>query len=402
LIGSGSAVAWNRSARLSRKHQVLLAAVLVALAGMGGGAWVFFVRPVDVQIAGPVSDVAVEVFGLGTVEARVTSRVGFKVAGVLADIRADIGDRVAKGTTLAQLDDREQRARVAKMKATKEQAEANLERAKASLERAQANYANAKNINERRQELLKSNITSVEAAQTAKTAEATALAEINVVKGDILVAKASINDAEAQNRQESVTLDFHTLVAPYDAAVTGRLKELGSSLQSSEPVFTLVDPKSIWVLSYIDESKSGEIKVGDPARIVLRSMPGKPFHGRVARIQPEGDRVNEERKVEVAFDRLPDTLHIGEQAEVNINTVRLAQAILVPEPAIEALRNNRGTLWTVEDGRLQRHDVTFGHRLLDGRYEVTGGIPANAVVVTQLQNGLRVGRAANVIERPLP
>jgi HlyD family secretion protein len=403
MIGSGAAVVVrNKSTRFPRPWRIRLAAAFVALVAMAGGAWGLFVRPVDVQISHPAHDVAVEVFGLGTVEARVTSRIGFKVAGVLADIRADIGDHVAKGTILAQLDDREQRARLAKMKATKQQADANLERAKASLERSQANYANAKDINDRRQELLKTHITSIEAAQTAKTAEAIALAEVGVAKGDILVAKAAINDAEAQNRQESVTLDFHSLAAPYDAVVTGRLKELGSSLSAGEPVFTLIDPLSIWVLSYIDESKSGEIKVGDPARIVLRSIPGQPFQGRVARIQPEGDRVNEERKVEVAFDRSPATLHIGEQAEVFITTVRLAQAILVPEPAIEALRNNRGAVWTVENGRLQRRDVTLGHRLLDGRYEVTGGIPANAAVVTQPQSELRVGRAANVAERPLP
>ncbi len=54
---------------------------------------------------------AVQVFGLGTVEARVTSKIGFKVAGVLVDLRADVGDRVAKGAVLARLDDREQRRR---------------------------------------------------------------------------------------------------------------------------------------------------------------------------------------------------------------------------------------------------------------------------------------------------
>ena len=33
-------------------------------------------------------------------------------------------------------------------------------------------------------------------------------------------------------------------------------------------------------------------------------------------------------------------------------------------------------MWTVEDGRLAQHEVTLGHRLLDGRYEITGGVPA--------------------------
>ena len=111
------------------------------------------------------------------------------------------------------------------------------------------------------------------------------------------VAKAAISDAKAQQQQEAATFDFHTLAAPYDAMVIARQKELGSALAAGEPVFTLIDPKSVWVLAYIDESKAGEIRVGEPAEIVLRSLPGQRFQGRVARIEPESDRVNEERRV---------------------------------------------------------------------------------------------------------
>jgi HlyD family secretion protein len=40
--------------------------------------------------------------------------------------------------------------------------------------------------------------------------------------------------------------------------------------------------------------------------------------------------------------------------------------------------------------------VTLGHRLLDGRYEITSGVPAGAKVVTQLRSGMRIGRAAKI------
>ena len=145
------------------RYRMLVVAVIVAVVGAAGAAaWVLFFRPVNVQISQLERDVPVEVFGLGTVEARVTSKVGFKVSGVLVDLRADVGDRVAKGAMLARLDDREQRARVARTKAAIEQANANLQRATASVEKAEANYANAKNISERRQKLVESNTASVE------------------------------------------------------------------------------------------------------------------------------------------------------------------------------------------------------------------------------------------------
>jgi HlyD family secretion protein len=377
--------------------RILLLAIAIAIgAGLLVGAWGMFLRPVKVEAAGVQQNVAVQVFGLGTVEARVTSKVGFKVSGVLVDLRTDIGDRVPKGAVLARLDDREQSAQVARAKAAIEQAEANLQRAKASVDKAQANYANTKSINERRQTLLQSNNTSLETAQTAQAGEDAARGDLNLANSDVLVAEANISDAKAQQQQQSTLLDFHTLTAPYDAMVTARLKELGSALGTGEPVFTLIDPKSVWVLAYIDESKAGDIKVGQPAEIILRSRPSQRLSGRVARIQPESDRVNEERRIEVAFDPMPENFNLGEQAEVYVTTVRLPHALLVPEAAIEGLGKNRGTVWTVEDGHLQRREVTLGHRLLDGRYAITSGVPDAGVVIAQLRSGMRVGRAAKV------
>jgi HlyD family secretion protein len=380
----------------SRRRLIWAAALAILVVAAGFGAWARFFSPVKVTVARPAADVAVQVFGLGTVEARVTSQVGFKIAGLLVDLRADVGDRVAKGAVLARLDDREQKAQVARAQAAVEQAESNLQKSVAGVAKASATYNNNKRINERLQRLVKTNAASVEAADNAQAAEDAARADLNLANSDVLVAKAAIDDAKAQQQLQTATLDFHTLTAPYDAMVTARQKELGSALTAGQPVFTLVDPTTIWVLAYIDESKAGEIKVGEPAQIVLRSHANVRLQGRVARIEPESDRVNEERKVEVAFDQIPADVNIGEQAEVYITTVHLPRALLVPEAAIVGLEKNGGTVWTVENGRLEKRQVTFGHRLLDGRYEIAGGVPEGAAVVAQLRSGLRVGRAATI------
>ena len=152
-------------------RRVLFITLLFAVVtSAGAGAWTLFFRPINVQVSRAEHNVSVQVFGLGTVEARVTSKVGFKVSGVMVDLRADVGDRVAKGTVLARLDDREQRARVARAEAAAEQTQANLQKAMASVDKAKANYANAKSINTRRQTLLQSNSASVEQADAAKAA----------------------------------------------------------------------------------------------------------------------------------------------------------------------------------------------------------------------------------------
>jgi HlyD family secretion protein len=44
--------------------------------------------------------------------------------------------------------------------------------------------------------------------------------------------------------------------------------------------------------------------------------------------------------------------------------------------------------------------VHLGHRLLDGRYEITGGVPEGVYVVSAIRSGLRVGRSAVVTSGP--
>ncbi len=385
----------RRSLAVRRRGKFAVLVVFVCLTALGGTlGWNGFVRPVPVPVASQAADVPVQVFGLGTVEARVASQIGFKVAGVLIDLRAEVGDRVQKGAVLAKLDDREQSAQVARANAAVQQAEASLQRATASVAKAQANYANAKNINERRQKLVETNIASVETAQNSQAVQDAASADLSVASGDMALAKASISDAKAQLALQTATLDFHSLTAPYDALVIARLKELGSALSASQSVFSLIDPGSIWVLAYIDESKAGEIRVGEPAEIVLRSRPNQRLKGTVARIEPESDRVNEERRVEVAFDAIPAEVNLGEQAEVYITTVRLPKALLVPEAAISNLTRTQGAVWTVEDGRLAQRQVQLGHRLLDGQYEITGGLPEGAKVANAVDSKFRIGRSA--------
>ena len=150
------------------RQRLLLIAIALALVFAGGvAAWTLILRPINVQVSQVERGVSVQVFGLGTVEARVTSKIGFKVSGVLVDLRADVGDHVAEIAILARLDDREQRARTARAGAAVQQAEANLEKANASVQKARANYDNAKRISERRQALVESKTTSVETAETA-------------------------------------------------------------------------------------------------------------------------------------------------------------------------------------------------------------------------------------------
>lgn len=245
---------------------------------------------------------AAGIYGIGTIEARVQSAIGFEVAGTVVELTADQGDRVVKGQVVARLADGEQRAVVA-------QAEAALAQARARLERARAVREQKQSVDSRRQALERKGTVSIEAAEDAR-------AGADIAAADVAVAQADIEASRALLERERQKLAKFTLTAPFDGMVVKRDRELGAAVVAGVAVFTVVDPATVWVRAYVDEARAGRLAVGQTARVVLRSLPGRDFPGRVARIDIEADRVSEERVVHVAFDAIPHPFHLGEQAEV--------------------------------------------------------------------------------------
>ena len=382
---------------LMSKRARLLSLGLLPLAAAGLAYAFVSLRPIEVSVTPVAENVPVRVFGLGTVEARVLSRIGFEVGAAITELNADHGDVVTKGQVLARLHATQQEAKVARAKAAVLSAEVAVKKADANTAKARAILAQRLEVNKRRQELVARQATSTQAAEEAQRDEDVAKAELLVAESDIEVAKAQITDARAQFAYEKAILEQHTLLAPFDALVVDRQKELGAVIKAGDPIFTLVAVGSIWALAYIDKSRAGAIKEGQPAEVRLRSLPNQVFQARVVRVGIESDRVSEERRVYVKCEQCPVRFHLGEQVEVLITVATLSKARLVPEAAVTGFDGARGKVWSVENGRLKRRLVSFGYRTEDSRLEVRDGLPQDADVVSLVSPSLQEGRRARAI-----
>lgn len=372
-------------------------AVLFLLVLVG---WFFVTnRPVRVQVAHMEQGVPVKVFGLGTVEARILSKVGFEVGAALRELRADHGDLVKKGAVLAKLHSKEQEAKVEKARAGVLSARAGLIEVQANVSKARAVLAQKLASNMRKQALVSRGTISEETAEEAQRDEDIARADLAVALSAVDVARARLADAEAQHDFERTILDHHTLKAPFDAMIVERHKELGDVVNPGEAIFTLVDPESIWALAYVDEARAGPLKVGQRAEVRLRSLPQNTFPARIVRIGIESDRVSEERRVYVKCGQCPEKFHLGEQAEILITVATLERATLVTEAAVDGFDGYRGRIWAVRDGTLHRYSVTFGHRTADARLEIVEGLPEGAQAVTKVNPAMREGRRAWISDR---
>jgi HlyD family secretion protein len=355
-------------------------------------------RAVAVQVAQVEHDVPVRVFGLGTVEARIVSRVGFEVGATLTELMADHGDRVSKGQVLAHLGAGEQEAKVAKARAALSIAEVNIGRAAANLERTIAVLAQKEAVNARRQTLIGRDVITPQAVEEAVRDEAVARADVSVARSEVEIVKAQLVDARAQLEFEETMLRHRTLKAPFDAIVIERLKEPGSVIKAGDSIFTLVAVGTYWGLAFVDEARAGFIAEGQRVDARLRSRPQESFTGRVARIGLESDRVTEERRIFIKGDNPPTQVFLGEQVEFWITVATLPNALLVPETAVSGYDGRQGTVWTLEDGRLQRRRVGIRHRTEDARLEIVEGLTKGARVVSKLDPRLKEGRAARLAE----
>ncbi|WP_104494090.1 efflux RND transporter periplasmic adaptor subunit [Paracoccus denitrificans] len=373
---------------------------LLLTAAVAAGFLFFTERPLTVAIVQPEHDVALRIYGLGTVEARILSRVGFEVGAALTSLAADAGESVAKGQELAILHSAEQEARVARAGAAVTANEANLAKATAAVMRAHAVLAEREAANRRQQGLVQRDIASVQRAEEAQRDEDVARADLAVAEADVAVIRAQSLDAAAALRQEEALLAHHRLVAPYDALIVARHAEPGTVVKAGDAIFTLIDPATVWIQAYVDEERAGQLAPGQPGTIRLRSQPSAEFHGTIIRIGLESDRVNEERRVWLTCADCPAEMFLGEQAEVRILTGTRASALMVPEVAITGFDGHRGTVWTVQDGRLARIGLTFGARDDRGRVEVAGGLPEGAAIVTSPPRGAAEGRRAHLSEAP--
>ncbi len=354
-------------------------------------------RTISLSVAEVEKNVAVRVFGLGTVEARVISKVGFEVGAALTELHADQGDSVKKGDVLARLHPAEQEAKVAMARASVKSAEAGLGKAGSALERAHVLLTQRQSTNRRQKELASRKVISDQVAEEAQRDEEVAAADAAVARSEVEVARMQLEGAMAQLQFDETLLAHHVLTAPFDALVVDRLQELGAVVRAGDPIFTLVAAETVWARAHVDESRAGMIEVGQSAEVRLRSLPQQVFKARVARIDIESDRVSEERRVYVKCEQCPATFHLGEQAEVFITVANLNEALLVPENDVRSFDGTKGEVWTIENGRLTRRVLTFRYRTEDSRLEVVDGLPEGATVALGVPATAQEGRSVRAV-----
>lgn len=342
--------------------------------------------PVRVTLA-PVQseEIRPALFGVGTVEARYSYKIGPTVAGRVKRIEVQVGDRVTAGQLLGEMDPVDLDDRIRSQQAM-------IKRSDAALVDARARQQYAAGQGRRYDELLTIGATSEELAAGKRQELTVAEAGLASAREERVRAGAELAALQAQRRNLQ-------LVAPVSGLVAQREVEPGTTVIAGQSVLEVIDHTSLWINVRFDQLHAAGIVSGLPAQIELRSRKGHPLKGRVSRLEPKADLVTEETLAKVVFDQLPAQLPpVGELAEVTIDLPALPAAVVIPNAAVHRMDNRVG-VWRITDGKLQFAQVKLGVADLDGRVQVLEGLTAGDQVVVYSEKALTSGSRVHVVSQ---
>jgi len=318
-------------------------------------------------------DLSAQVYGNGTVEAKVVVGISSKITGKVIQLYADQGDHVKKGQLLAKLENDDFIQQQAQSEAEVSRADATLNVEMANLKKSKANLELAENNVRRYRDLVGKNLVSKQEAEQYENS-------YQVAEEEVARSAAAVESARMGQKANRAGLGVakskvaDTLIyAPQDGVIISRDLEKGATVTPGMSIFRLADPQTVWVKTNVDESQLKGVTVGKNAAITLRSMPGEQLPGQVVRVGRESDRVTEELEVDVAFTPMLKDFRLGEQADVHIITEGKKGVLSIPSAALVSKGKSRG-VFLVEKGRLKFREITIGIEDLQNFTEVLAGL----------------------------
>lgn len=256
-------------------------------------------------------DVVETVTATGTLESVNQVDVGTQVTGIVSKLNADYNSIVKKGEIIAEIDKTTLQSELTS-------ADATLESAQTSLKYAETNYNRDKKLHNEKL------ISDYEFETTQK---------------DYLVAKASLEKAQADRVRAAKNLSYAEVYAPMDGIVVSREVEVGQTVVASMNVanlFTIADLDNMRVIANVDEADIGNVKEGQTATFTVDAYPNDVFSGTVTqvRISPTTTSNVVTYEVLISADNPDHKLIPGLTANVTINVLEEKGVMMIPVKAL--------------------------------------------------------------------
>ncbi|HYM69708.1 MAG TPA: HlyD family efflux transporter periplasmic adaptor subunit [bacterium] len=166
--------------------------------------------------------------------------------------------------------------------------------ARADLAAARANLMQVQ-IQRRAVEAAQANVARAQAALGNAESGYTVVAQQRQL---LAAAEAALAQARANLAYVGLVAGHNTIVAPRDGVIQTKNVEEGEVVPAGAALYTLINPTDLWGRVYVREDQIGLVKIGQPTRTTIDTLPGDVFTGRVTQVNdgPEFTTVNVQTK----------------------------------------------------------------------------------------------------------
>jgi RND family efflux transporter MFP subunit len=325
---------------------------------------------------------------VGSLRAKEQVDVSPKIQGRIVQIGVDTGQAVARGALLASIDGAEIQEQIERSKAT-------IAVNDASISQREAELNNAKAELDRTRSLVDAGLLSRQEMEAVQTRH-------RVAESQLELARAQKRQAEAELRELTIRHGQTRIEAPLSGVIAKRHVDVGAMVNTSTPVVTLVNVRTMVIHANTPESQIARVKPGTAATVLVDGLGGRQYSGRVMRISPVLDPQTRTGAVEIEIDNSDGSLkaEMFARAQLDLGTTR--EALLLPrdgliyrgdQPGVYVIDSNVARFKRVETGLTQGNGVEAIRGMQEGETVITRG--ANLV-----KDGDSVRVAGNSDPRP--
>lgn len=397
---------WNRNFPLTAAALLLA----VQLAGCGQartdaaeGALASQPKPVKVRrpkrMAAPLA-----VNASGTVEARTSVELAFRVSGRVQRVLVEEGMAVRAGQLVAEIDPGDYQLALEAAQARQAAAQAQLEKAlsgsrrqeleqaRIALKQAEDEYRRMKRLFDRGS-LAANDFQKFEAAwQAARTRHE--LAVEGARREDIRAAQAELQLAKAQRETAARQVADTRLIAPISGIVARRAIDQGEMAAAGQPVISIVDLSQVNVHVAVPEADVAAVKPGQRAEVRVPALGERCFPGQVELVGVAADPASRTYTARIVLPNPDLLLRAGMIADAEISSGRLVEVLTLPGEAI--VRDPQGAtlvyVYYPDKGRVYGRRVEAG-RVRGDEVEIESGLQGGELVVIAGQHQISEGAA---------
>jgi RND family efflux transporter MFP subunit len=305
---------------------------------------------------------------IGTTEPFAASTIASEFSGVVEYFPVKEGDFVKKRDLLVRLRSTGLKLRLKAAVAARERVKANLENAEADLKR-----------------LFK--LMESDSISTRRHEEADYV--FRAFKQELLK-----NNAEIEYLQYEI--DQKEVVSPFSGFVTKEHTQVGEWMQAGGSVVTIQNLGQIRVTVDVPERYAVMLKPKDDVKILVKSISGKNYSGKIYAILSQGDPNTRTFPVRIHLPNPKYTIKSGMEARVTFKLSETKNALVVPKDAVVTVQNKL-VVYTVVEGKA----IPVGVDILgydDGDASIKGKIKPGDPVIIRGNERLRPGVPIQILK----